>query len=453
MTSNRRGGFRPAPLGVVRSGLVAVIALVVPVASPARTWIIQHDPGVEKDQIGAVVQQAASGDSVVIGPGTYYEHISTDDKTLTFVGADGAFATVLDGGVPIPGRQGSIIYSSQHQAGSLVLRGLTFQHGQGSTWDGFNLGGAINWTYDLDRPFPDVDISDCVFTDNTPFQFGTGSVLNANTVDRLQIRSCTFSDNCCAGENEGMVNGEAADAEVIDCEFDLVTEGSCALNLTGDNAHIDGCAFRANAAYTSPSLWLVDELNATVEHNQFIDSGPAAAATAIGFTYTGIPDPPFPYQSISIHDNLLWNSTYQGTGASPTVQLICPNQGIDVERNTFVGCGLFSDGGGTPAVIQNNIFYKSMVQLYDGAGGQVQCDDAWPTAMGPFGQGYTLQNNIAADPQFCGPTDGDLQIAATSPCANGNSPAGCGQIGEFGVGCGDTRVQTLTWGRVKLHFH
>ncbi len=399
------------------------------------------------------MQQAASGDSLLIGPGTYYEHISTADKTLTFVGTEGAGATVLDGDLPIPGRQGSIIYSSEYTAGSLVLRGLTFQHGQGTTWEGFTTGGAINWTYNSDRPFPDLDISDCTFQDNTPFQFGVGSVLNANTVDHMRIHSCTFSNNCCAGEGEGMVASEALNAEIDDCEFDMVTEGTCAIDLNANNADVDGCVFRAHATDIGPSIWFVDVSNAIVEHNQFIDTGPVPAATSIGFTYAGISDPPFPYDTISIHDNLLWDSAYQGPGANPTVQLLCPNQGIDVERNTFVGCGLFSDGGGTSAVIANNIFYESLVQLYDGAGGQVQCNDAFPTAMGPFGQGYTLQNNIAADPQFCGPTDGDFQIAATSPCANGNSPAGCGQIGEFGVGCGDTRVQTLTWGRVKLHFH
>ncbi len=452
MNTHRCTAFRSTPRVAVRSGFLLALALATPAASLARTWIIQHDPSVQRDQIGAIVQQAASGDSLLIGPGTYYEHISTDDKTLMFVGTEGAGATVLDGDLPIPGRQGSIIYSSEYTAGSLVLRGLTFQHGQGTNWEGFMQGGAINWTYRSSGPFPDVEISECAFQDNTPFQFGTGSVLNAYGMGRLQIHSCNFSNNCCAGENEGMIFGEAGDAEVGDCDFDLVTEGTCALYLYGGNADVEQCTFRATATDIGPSLWFISVSNATVARNQFIDSGPVPAATAIGFGYGGISDPPFPYQSISIHDNLLWDSAYQGSGANPTVQLLCPNQGIDVERNTFVGCGLFSDGGGTPATIRDNIFSKSMVQLYDGAGGQVQCNDAFPTAMGPFGQGYTLGNNIAADPEFCGPADGDFQVAASSPCANGNSPASCGQIGELGVGCGDTRVETLTWGHVKSLF-
>ncbi len=442
--------FRSAPRAAIRPALLLALALATPASSLARTWIIQHDPGIPRDQIGAIVLQATSGDSLLIGPGTYYEHIPTETKTLTFIGTEGAGATVLDGDLPIQGRQGSIIYSSGDAAGSLGLRGLTLQHGHGTTWEGFTTGGAINWTHNSDRPFPDMDISDCTFQDNTPFQFGVGSVLDADVLDHLLIHSCTFRNNCCAGESEGMVASEALEVEVGDCEFDMVTEGTCALFLSGTTVDVEGCTFQANATDIGPSLWLVDVSSVTIAHNQFMDAGPVPAATAIETSYEGIPEGPFPYEAISIHDNLLWDSAYQGTGADPTVQLDYPNQGIDVERNTFVGCGL--SGGGIPATIRNNLFYKSKVELSGGAEGQVQCNDAWPTAMQIPGQGYTIENNIAADPEFCGPADGDFQIAATSPCANGNSPAGCRQIGELGVGCGDTRVETSTWGQVKNRF-
>ncbi|MFH1681478.1 MAG: right-handed parallel beta-helix repeat-containing protein [Candidatus Eisenbacteria bacterium] len=67
--------------------------------------------------------------------------------------------------------------------------------------------------------------------------------------------------------------------------------------------------------------------------------------------------------------------------------------------------------------------------------------------------------DFSADPLFCGLENGDLALAASSPCLPGHHPEGesCGLIGAYGEGCVFTSVpaarrEPATWGRVKSMF-
>jgi hypothetical protein len=109
------------------------------------TWRIERDSNQETDQIGSVVTQATSGDTLLIGPGTYYEHIYVQHKELTFIGRAGREQTVLDGSRPIDGREGSILYTDDTNRAGLTVRGLTFQNGIGRQFPLAIKGGAICW--------------------------------------------------------------------------------------------------------------------------------------------------------------------------------------------------------------------------------------------------------------------------------------------------------------------
>jgi hypothetical protein len=62
-----------------------------------------------------------------------------------------------------------------------------------------------------------------------------------------------------------------------------------------------------------------------------------------------------------------------------------------------------------------------------------------------------VENNLSADPLFCGLGAGDLRLESGSPCAPDANPE-CGLIGALPVGCGSTPVQESTWGGVKAMF-
>ena len=115
----------------------------------------------------------------------------------------------------------------------------------------------------------------------------------------------------------------------------------------------------------------------------------------------------------------------------------------DIEHNTFVDNAL-------------------AIQVYAGWGAFLY-NIMWDPAQGL--QGYSpicndvlrLEDlaplwrfaNFSLDPQFCG--QGDYHIAASSPCAPGNTPLSddCGLIGALPVGCNPTATVESTWGRVK----
>jgi hypothetical protein len=64
----------------------------------------------------------------------------------------------------------------------------------------------------------------------------------------------------------------------------------------------------------------------------------------------------------------------------------------------------------------------------------IECNDLWDNAGGD-GNCTLGGDNFSADPMFCDAPAGDYHLHEDSPCAPGNSPAGCGQVGAFAVGC------------------
>ncbi len=65
--------------------------------------------------------------------------------------------------------------------------------------------------------------------------------------------------------------------------------------------------------------------------------------------------------------------------------------------------------------------------------------------------GYDPTVNLAADPLFCAPTNGDYTLQECSPCVGAALDGG--DIGAFGVGCGCwTSAKPASWGGIKALF-
>ncbi len=60
-------------------------------------------------------------------------------------------------------------------------------------------------------------------------------------------------------------------------------------------------------------------------------------------------------------------------------------------------------------------------------------------------------NNIVADPMFCGADLDVFTIRADSPAAPGH-PSGCGLVGAYPVGCGSVSVEAASWGKIKAEY-
>jgi hypothetical protein len=115
---------------------------------------------------------------------------------------------------------------------------------------------------------------------------------------------------------------------------------------------------------------------------------------------------------------------------------------INFVNNTFADNFRAIDVYSGATTCRHNIIWDPAYGLE----GTVVCNDVLRLEDVPL---VWRPGNFSLDPQFCGP--GDYHIAASSPCAPGNSPRGdnCDLIGALPVGCNPTVTEESTWGRVK----
>lgn len=440
------------PRVVIWATASAVFGLL-PARAPARTWEILKDPAIPADQIGQVVSLAESGDSILIGPGTYVEHIPVGDKTLYIASLQGAGSTILDGRVPIDGRNGSIIYTDTDTRVDLTLVALTLTGGTGSP-DGprGSAGGALAiWSWNQSH----VHLADCVIRDNDlpadpPWdpQRG-GGVFLVNVADAL-IERCVFSSNRADHGPGGHIYLSNCHCRVVDSRFSLgEEEAQCIVaenNVIG-SVWVEDSRFESVQNVTGGVCINADGGEIVLLRNQFIDATAHYARTMrVNESLIDVP------LALRIEGNL-----FAGPGPpldNPDILVNAWECDFELIGNTLVETQLsFGTTEGAPVRCSNNIFCRSLVRLTNHrGGGQVSCNDAWPDTIFVRSGNMAMEDNIAADPMFCSEGSGDFTIAQESPCAPGNSPDQCGLIGALPVSCSNTPTQRTTWGRIRASF-
>jgi hypothetical protein len=432
----------------VRLAAAVLLTAALPAPVQPATWRIVHDPAMPVDQVGTVALQAADGDSILVGPGTYYEHIPIVGKSLTFLSSDGADQTILDGSRAIPGREGSIFYDPSVTTAPLVIEGFTLRGGTGQFSYGGFMGGAVSWYNHYSVSGKSLRMRACSLEANH-LVHGEGDAIFCEYMDSVRIESCTFRDN--GGSTSGEVYVAGAGIVISDCTFHMSEhwqEGVVSCPGATDVKVLD-CRFDASGGGFS-SLYLLNVKSILLSRNSFVDRGSSPTATNLRISELSVYPPA--HQTITMTGNLFWFAAGPDSGGPSSVQVTAMRQRMDVENNTFVRCGLLAGaGGGQPNLYANNIFYRSTVRLSGSIGGQVRCNDAWPKEIvTDVSDIYSLVDNISAEPLFCGESDGDFHISTISRCAAENSPNGCGLIGVYEPACGPPPVFETNWGRVKF---
>jgi hypothetical protein len=120
-----------------------LLALCVPIAS-ATTWYVNGVSGSNSNNclslttacktIKHAISLAASGDSIIVGSGTYTEHL-TIGKSLKIAGS-GANTTIIDGGA-----SGTVVTISNGT--HVTLSRLTIRNGQATSGGGINNAGTL----------------------------------------------------------------------------------------------------------------------------------------------------------------------------------------------------------------------------------------------------------------------------------------------------------------------
>lgn len=436
-----------------------ILTLALGLSSPATmatTWYVEHNPDDPVDQIGAVALKASSGDTILVGPGTYFEHIPLEAKTLTFRSIEGAEATILDGSVEIPGREAGIIYMVGGDLENLVVEGFTFRNGGGSAnRNGHTTGGAISWwTRGLGGT---LEITFCRFESNTTGEDhnGRGGGIYASRANDVWISSCEFEDNR-AYLSGGAIYVFAYEAALVEgCEIALPTQGvamyGSAIYIAGSEADatIRNSRFVSYDAGDRPTCVERRNFHVHVLGNVFEDHGGYRATHLLFGMGDVIGNPRF---TLDFEDNLVWSDVDNQTDDHwVTISYnVCT---VRISGNTIVGSDFYSSTPSGDLLVENNVFYETQARLYSNFGGVVACNDAWPDTIeiAPVGD-YIIEDNISADPLFYDEGSGDFHIAYQSPCAGENSPEGCGLIGVLDPTCDVNRVEAASWGQVKARF-
>ena len=358
----------------------------------ASTIYVKPDGTGDAPTIGAAMDSAAVGDTLVLASGTFTgegnRDLTVPDKNLRIISETGnpndcvidcegagcfrfEDCTAVVEGLTITNTLSSGLYLDSQQTGfiTLAVKNCNFTSCGCGGW-----GGAIYMYCD-----GEVSVSGCSFLSNIAYQ--GGAVYRAALgYLRVWIDGCTFCGNSAAGSGGAIyIGGDEGGISIrnsVFCHNSATSDGGAV--ATGEVlARMTGCTFFANSA-------------------------PVGSAIAVGL-YADID------RCILAH----------GTGGSAMYWW-------------------------EPTWFDPN--YLTCTDIYGNEGGD------W---VGVIADQLGQNGNFSACPSFCSYEiePYDLHLCSSSPCLPGNHPDGvsCGLIGALGqgCGCGPSGIEPTTWGAIK----
>jgi parallel beta-helix repeat protein len=123
--------------------LVVVIAVVFLCgAAHAAVWYVHPDSTLNSIQTG--IDSCSTGDTVLVGPGTYTENINFNGMAITVESELGPDSTIIDGSNPSHPDSGSVVLFANGEDTTSVLQGFTITNGSGTNFTGVGtIGGGI----------------------------------------------------------------------------------------------------------------------------------------------------------------------------------------------------------------------------------------------------------------------------------------------------------------------
>jgi hypothetical protein len=444
----------PRPAAGICTAAFLVSMVVSSVGSPAPAEVIRVCLGEagDTDVIGQAVAGASSGDTILIAPGRYYEHIPIEEKSITLISADGPDVTILDGSRDIPDRAGSIIYKTKVGPDTLAVVGLTLEGGRGSP-NGADLcsGGAINW-WSGPNGGGRLDVAECVFVSNRPEDVfdGGGGALFVSRAD-VRLSSSHFSKNQSNASGSTIRLEDVGAAIIEQNELAMGSAETYTLGAeiwgTGGDITIQDNVFLNTEGGRDGSSLDIRFLNVECRRNVFEDHGTTIATT---MSFQGGNDvEPILYR-FEFAENLVWHDLPHEQNH---ISLSWYSVDATVEQNTFVSCNIRWLSQIGTIDFRNNLVYETSTQFTgDNASGTLSCNDAWPIGFFVSSDGYVLDRNVAEDPLFCDFGQGEFTLSRSSICSPDKSPKGCGLIGRYETSCEGTTTERVTWGQIKARY-
>jgi hypothetical protein len=364
-----------------------LLSFVVVPPLHAKTWSINHDGSGAAPTIQAGIDSASSGDTVLVGPGTYYERLKLVGKNVALLGAQGAENTILSGAT-LTGDTLSILTIDAVDS-TAYINGFTFQDNGADSVEQSH-GGAIYCR----TGSPSIENN--IFRRNFAGSGGAIEVHYRIESGTTHIHGNSFFENTA-----------------------LSTGGAIAI-LFADSTFIDGNRFEENAVLGSDGL--------------------VGIGGAIGLRFSGF---------IRVRSNVFLKN-YAEYGGGLSVEhgtALVEYNSFALNYGTYpLAPGCIRAYGSATLRLANNIIASTTsgagVTLVGSPGGHptlvLICNDFWQNAEGDYAWYFmdpvSSQDDFHADPMFCDPVGGNLTVAPASPCLPQNNPT-CGQVGALGKGC------------------
>jgi Right handed beta helix region len=478
---------------------LAALALLLPIVlsatASAATWVVRPDGSGDVPDLQGAVAAAASGDTILLGPGTFTgagnRALLILAKDLAFESMSGSDATTID-----CEDLDRLMFVTQC---SVVVSGITVRRGFAEDTG----GGAI------DAIAATITLRNSRFERNSgggdPFDNGGGGAIHVVS-GTLDVSECQFVRNLAAapdGIGGAIAVLSGTDALVVDTVFQKNSTslgqyagGGGFLAWMGGNVTLERCTFRGNTTVEGGGVFLYSDTarladcdfsGNTCTYAAQVTSGTPAVITSCTFAdteggglgiYNGavVTDCTF---ARNVSDN--WGGGAYSGGA-PATFLRCTfadnwtsraGGGIDLaggnltdlDHCTFVnneapiGGQIHTRGGAivtlTHSILTGGVGAEGAVACDPGGTVNATCCDVFDNPAGDYVGGLAGQDgvngNFGADPDFCDEGGGDYTLRSNSPCAPPGLTA-CGLIGAHPVGCGPVSVQPATWGSVKARF-
>ena len=419
---------------------ILLIVCAVPFSgASADTFVVKPDGTGDFPTIQTAIDAATGGDVIELTDGSFTGEGNRDldflGKAITVRSQSGnPEACILhpEGGPADPHR--GVIFQNE-ESGSSVLSGVMILQGgvidpdQGGAiligascapriescifWG--NLGSGIRC-----EEASAAVLTDCYFTYNQGEYGGAMSLHHAAVI----LENCEFVKNI-GGHDAGAIWGYGAEVVANECWFYQNTAAFCAAVRLNDDSqgHFTGCLFQDNTAHScggALTFWISGPNfveRCTFAGNVSPSSGAAIWSEKISETY------------------ILDCTFYRNHASDATV--LAGNHTVVLEN-----CLLAFASQGAAVASPYGYAKLTCCDIYGNAGGD------W---VGSIADQYGIRGNLSEDPLLCAPWTGDYRLDAVSPCAEENNPE-CGQIGAWGIGCGQTPAAPSSWGAIKTLF-
>ncbi len=447
--------------------LLVVLFLVIGTLTAADIYVPDNQPTIQ-DAIAA----AATGDTVIVRPGTWLETIDFLGKAITLRSESGPGVTVIDGN-----QAGTVVTFQSGEGAGSVLEGFTITNGTGTDIAGRDTGGGV-----LCGPASSPSITGNVISDNDADD-GAGIAtftLSSPAITANEIRNntakyggainldddCTpvIADNLFVGNRVTLYGGAircaiGCDAQIERNAFDdnrsSAGRGGAIYNynsapLIRHNSFVNNfCLENGGAIYNRKSTATISYNsftgNSTSEYGGAVHCTTYADALITGNLITGNHADlgggginAYNFSEPVITNNIITNNTTDGVGGG----IGCVKEAKpEIINNTITGNFALDAGGGVSTVngawptLTNNILWGNSAtsgnEIYVGTTTIPStltissCDVKGGQGSAKVSVGSVLNwgtGMINAQPVFVEVAGGDFHLTLGSPCRNaGNS--------------------------------